>query len=447
MPSVSEIIEQAAQLHQAGRLQEAVLLYQEIVRANPGDWEVHYNLGNALRQLGRIGEGMQAYIMAIRHRPDLADAHKDLGVSLAELGRWKDALLPLLHAVVLSPGITGAYNGLGICLKELGRTDEAIFCFGRAMLCFPGQPDAQFARGECLLREGDWLSGWQGYRHRFGVRALNISPRRYSQPMWRGEEGQGRTILLWAEQGFGDAIQFCRFAPALVQQGWQVVIEVPDELKRLVATLPGVTVTGFNDVPPPFDMQFPLIDLPGAFGVTPDTVPSAPYLTANDLAGSWRGRLDKLQGAKIGIVWRGKTSHPRERWRGMSAELFSRFTAIPGLSFVNLQRDSRPDELAKFGPNVLDASTGLTDFADTAAMVASLDLVISTDTAVCHLAGALGVPCWVLLDSAADWRWLTGRDDSPWYQSMRLFRQPQPGDWDSVAETVKQALIEASVPA
>ena len=444
MPPISKTIQQAAELHQAGRLQEAVDLYQEILRANPRDWEVQYNLGNALRLLGRFGEGMQAYIMAIRHRPDLAEAHNDLGIALAELGRWEDASEALRRAIILAPTMTGAYNALGVAFKEQGQAEQAIPYFDRALACHPRQPDAHFARGECLLQMGDWLSGWQDYRHRFGIRYLNFSPRRYPQPMWRGEPGQGRTILLWAEQGFGDTIQFCRFAPVLAQQGWRVVIQVPQELKRLMATLPDIVVTGYDDVPPPFDVQFPLLDLAGAFGVAPDNLSAAPYLSADALAGSWRNRLDSLPGAKIGIVWRGRTNNIRERWRGMSAELFSRFTATQGLSFVSLQRDSRPEELAKLGINVLDASPGLNDFADTAAMIGSLDLVVSTDTAVGHLAGSLGVPTWLLLDAGADWRWLSDRSDSPWYQSMRLFRQSQPGDWDSVAEEVKRSLAEAA---
>lgn len=445
MSPVIEKIKQAAQLHQAGRLQEAVDLYQEILRAEPRDWEVQYNMGNALRLLGKFGEAMQAYIMTARLRPDFANAHADLGVALAEIGRWPDAASALRRAVALQPDLTGAYNALGITHKEQGNPAEAILCFDRALACNPGQPDAHFARGECLLQTGDWLSGWKDYRHRFGIRYLNFNPRRYPQPMWRGEAGQGRTILLWAEQGFGDTIQFCRFAPVLAQHGWRVILEVPQELKRVAATLPGISlVSGYGEAPPSFDVQFPLIDLPGAFGVTPDNLSAEPYLRANDLAGSWRDRLNALPGAKIGIVWRGRTTNIRERWRGASAELFSRFTATPGLSFVSLQRDSRPDELARLGPRVLDASAGLNDFADTAAMIACLDLVITTDTAVCHLAGALGIPVWVLLDAGADWRWLQERGDSPWYGSMRLFRQTKAGDWAPVADAVQKALTEVA---
>src|SRR5579859_6268308 len=175
MPPVIEKIKQAAQLHQAGRLQEAVDLYQEILRAEPRDWEVQYNMGNALRMLGKFGEAMQAYILAIRHRPDFAQAHNDLGVALAEIGRWQDATAALRRAVVLLPELTGAYNALGIAHKEQGRAAEAIPCFDRALACHPGQPDAHFARGECSLQTGDWLSGWKDYRHRFGIRYLNFN--------------------------------------------------------------------------------------------------------------------------------------------------------------------------------------------------------------------------------------------------------------------------------
>ncbi len=443
MPPIQSVIEQAARLHNAGQLKEAVDLYQVVLRADPRNWQVHYNMGNALRGLGRLNECLTAYLATAKLRPDLVEAHNDLGVALAQTGRWREALGALRRALVLSPSLTGAHKAYGVALKEQGFAAEAIRCFDHALVCQPGQADALFARGESLLQIGDWKAGWRDYRHRFGVKYLNFRPRPYAQPMWNGEPGEGRTLLLWAEQGYGDTLQFCRFAPILARLGWRVVLEVPADLKRLVSTLPDITVVSMDETPPPFDRHFPLLDVAGALGVTPERVPSDPYLSpAPALANAWRDRLYGLTGPKVGIVWRGRTTNVRERWRGTSAELFSRFIRQKGLSFVSLQKDARPEELAELRTGVMNAGPDLTDFADTAALIANLDLVITTDTAVCHLAGSLGIPTWILLDAGADWRWMSGRSDSPWYASTRLFRQPKPGDWTAVVQEVKRALGE-----
>ena len=441
MPSNHSVVQQAAEAHEAGRLKDAVNLYHVALLTDPGDWRVHYNLATALRLQGDVDRALVSYANTLRYRPDLADAHNDRGVTLAGIGKIPESIASLRRAIVCSPSLTGAYNALGVVLKEQGRASEAVPAFSRALDCQPGQPDALFARGESLLQIGDWEPGWKGYQYRFAIKYLNFKQRRYPQPLWRGEAGQGRVMLLWSEQGFGDAIQFCRFAPALVLQGWHVVLEVPRELKRLLAPMPGVSVIATGETPPLFDAHFPLLDLPGVLGVTPDKLTGEAYLAADSGTIEFcRQRLAGLPGKKVGIVWRGRDTNVRERLRGTSAAFFSKFLDVPGISVVSLQKDAKPEELDALGVNAIDGGPSLADFADTAALIATLDLVISTDTAVAHLAGAVGVPTWVLLDAGADWRWLEGRSDSPWYRSVRLFRQPKPGDWDSVAAEVKAAL-------
>lgn len=422
---------------------EAIDLYRSALKAQPDQWPVLFSLGAALRAQGKLVEALEHFLAGIKLKPDLANAHADIGVILAQIGRWPESSGALRRALVLSPDLTGAHNALGVVMKEQGGAREAIPCFSRALVCQPGQPDALFARGESLLQIGQWAEGWAGYRHRFAIPYLNFKPRRYPQPLWRGEPGQGRTLLLWSEQGYGDTIQFSRFAPFLARAGWNVVLEVPPPLKTLLSALPDVTVIANDEPAPPFDQHFPLLDLPGAFGVTQESLSAAAYLgPAPEATLAWSRRLEGLSGRKVGIVWRGRTDNVRERWRGTSAEFFSKFVGKNGLSIVSLQKDARPEELAALGVPVLNAAPDLADFADTAACIANLDLVITTDTAVCHLAGALGVPTWILLDAGADWRWLGGRRDSPWYGSVRLFRQTGPGEWDGVAEQVGRVLNE-----
>jgi hypothetical protein len=268
--------------------------------------------------------------------------------------------------------------------------------------------------------------------------------RPYQQPIWSDGSAPDGPILLWPEQGLGDSIQFVRYAPLVAQMGAQVILEAPKPLKRLFETIPGVTVISEDDPSPDFAVHCPFLSLPRALNTTLDTIPNqGPYLQATSEAiDYWRNLLADRPGMKIGVSWRGNPDHKRDRMRSMNPAWFSRFLDVPGLTVVSLEKDGRDDECQELGRHlsVLNAGPLLGDMADTAGLIANLDLVISVDTSVCHLAGALGAPVWTLVDHGSDWRWLTAREDSPWYSTMRLFRQPSAGDWDSVVERVRTEL-------
>jgi tetratricopeptide (TPR) repeat protein len=461
-----------------GKNEEALQAYAKTVLHRPDHAQAHNNLGLAARALGRLDEAEAAFIAALGHQPTFAEAHCNLGMMFYERGRVAEALACFRHAVALQPTLAEAHNGLGCALerrgeleaaeasflhaithrpdyaeahhnlgaalKELVRFDEAVASFDRALAFKPLLAEARYARGTTLLQTGDWRAGWRDYESRW---ALTNEPalmmRSFRQPLWSGEAGQGRTILLWAEQAFGDTIQFSRFTLELVRMGWRVVLEIHPELARLFSSLSGVTVVPRGESLPPFDCHFPLLSVPGMLGIVPESLPPPAPLTASQEATQrWRARLARGTGFRVGVNWRGRETQKRESRRAIRPEQFALCLGLPGLEVVSLQKDARQEEMTVLAPRgiLCDAGPLLTDFAETAALMSNLDLVISSDTAVLHLAGALGVPAWGLLDHASDWHWLTGRNDSPWYPSVRLFRQPRRGDWAAVMDEVEQAL-------
>lgn len=500
-------------LLERGRAEEAAESFRHALRLQPGLAIAHYNLGNAFRILGKFDKAMAAYAEAASLRPDYAEAHNNHGMAAQALGRLEAAetafALALVtrpayaeahanlgvvqldrgrlaeaggcfrRAIALNPALPEAHNGLGDVLKRRGRLEEAEAVFGRALTARPfyaeahhnlglnrqeqGRPrdavaafaqaiqyepalaEAHFAQSLSLLKLGAWPEGWRKYDHRWAQKSEPmVRLRTYPQPLWTGDAPQGRTILLWPEQGFGDTIQFARFAGEMARLGWKVVLEVPRELSRLLAALPDVAVVPEGGGLPPFDVHFPLMSVPARLGVTPDRLPHGLDLRADaEATRLWRSRLPG-GGLKVGVAWRGNPGHRRDRCRSMSPVAFADFLDQPGIVAVSLQKDGRAEELEALpaGRPLYDAGPDLGDFADTAALVAALDLVISVDTSVLHLAAALGVPCWGLIDHAGDWRWLTGRRDSPWYPSLRLFRQPARGDWASVTAAVRAELSD-----
>lgn len=465
-------------LRAEGRLDQALAAYAEAAAHQPDFAEAHNNQGLAAQALGRLETAETAFAMALVNRPTYAEAHGNLGLVQLDRGRVPQAAGCFRRALALQPGLAEAHNGLGNALKRRDRLEEAEAAFGRALAARPsyadahhnlgltlkeqGRPreavaaydraiqhapdlaEARFAQSLALLQLGAWPDGWRRYESRWGQKSEPaVRLRRYPQPLWQGEPAAGRTILLWVEQGFGDTIQFARFARELSRRGWKVVLEVQRELARLMATMPDVTVVTQGISLPPFDVHCPLMGLPGRLGITLDTLPAGGCLQHDaEAAQRWRMRFSSASGLKVGIVWRGSPGHQRDRCRSMTPAAFAGFLDQPGLEVVSLQKDGRPEELAALPADRLlyDAGPELGDFADTAALVAALDLVISVDTSVLHLAAALGASCWGLIDFAPDWRWLMARGDSPWYPSLRLFRQPRRGDWRSVALAVRAEL-------
>jgi Flp pilus assembly protein TadD len=444
-PSIIELFQRALVDHQAGRLLQAEAAYRQILAIDPAHAEAHSNLGNALYALGRQAEAEASYREALRLRPDFPEAHFNLGVALNALGRPAEAEVSYREALRLRPNLPEAQNGRGIALDALGRRAEAEASYREALRLRPDFPEAHNNLGVALLLTGRFEEGWREYEWRWKTKPFSSSARYFLAPLWRGEAIGDRTILLHAEQGLGDTLQFCRYVPLMVC-GAGITLEVQPPLVRLLSRLPGVRrVIARGDRLPPFDLHCPLMSLPLAFGTTLDTIPAAtPYLSADPaLAANWKERLVGLDGLRIGLVWAGGQRFTYDdRRRSIALKALAALGQVSGVSFVSLQKDEAAAEAAEppHGLMLHDFTSELHDFEDTAALIVNLDLVISVDTSVAHLAGALGKPVWLLKRFDTDWRWLLNRNDSPWYPTLRQFRQPRPGDWNSAICAVRDAL-------
>jgi tetratricopeptide (TPR) repeat protein len=335
-------------------------------------------------------------------------------------------------------------SNLGVALGQLGRLDEELDCYERALALSPS-PLARFNHAISRLRMGDFAGGWPEYESRWGRGAPQGGSRRaFAEPAWDGSPLDGRRILLYAEQGLGDTLQFVRYAPLVAAAGGRVILEVPASLERLLVSVEGIEAVVQPDGPrPEFDLQCPLLSLPGIFGTTVETIPDrVPYLAPSEEARrAWERRLASVAGLRVGLVWAGSQHHGKDRTRSMPlGTLLGFLPAGQELSLHAFQVGPRRADLAGAPLPVLDLAPELTDFNETAAALLQMDLLLTIDTSVAHLGGALGVETWLCLPSVADWRWLSGRADSPWYPGMRLFRQPAPGDWASVVERVRREL-------
>lgn len=433
-------------LRNRGQLEEAVTAYRQAITLHPGDAEAHNNLGNVLKDQGQFNQAIAAYEQAISLQPHYAEAHSNLGVVLSEVGRLEEAIVSYGQAIALKPEYPGAHNNLANALNHIGRLDEAIAAYRQAIALQPTFSEAHFNLALLLLLQGDYREGWMEHEWRWQCKEFTSPRRNFSQPQWDGSDLTNRTILLHAEQGFGDALHFIRYIPLVAARGGKVIIECRPELIGLLRRTPGLgecLVVG--EVPPAFDVHCPFLSLPLAFGTTLANIPATvPYVHADPASVEhWRKKLaGDLKRLKVGVVWAGNRTHLNDRNRSISLATLAPLAQGQGdISFYSLQKGDGAGEAKDFrGLKLIDHTDDLHDFADTAALIANLDLVISVDTAVVHLAGAMGKPVWTLLPFAPDWRWLLGRSDSPWYPSMRLFRQSRRGDWDSVVRQVVEAL-------
>ena len=375
------------------------------------------NRGNALQAMGRNDEAIASFERALALKPDLTAAHNNRGNALLNLNRPEEALADYESAIAHKPFAFALVNR-GSALHYLGRIEEALDSFNRAIALQPDLPEAHWNKALLCLAVGDFEQGWPAYEWRWRG-ATELTPRGFSQPQWRGEDLNGKTILLHAEQGFGDSIQFVRYLPIVARKGCKVVLELPDSLMPLIPDTDGlVSMHRRGDALPAFDVHCPLMSLPLAFGTTVTTIPaSTPYLRAPaERIDAWRARLAHLGKPRIGLVWSGKPSHKNDHNRSIALSRLEPLLAVPDVTFVSLQREYREAEqpaLARLP--ILRLDEAITDFADTAAAIAELDLVIAVDTAVAHLVGALGRPLWLLLSHIQDWRWMHDRVDSPWY--------------------------------
>ena len=432
-----------ATLLELGRLDDALAAAEQARALKPDNPTTRYLLGNIFRQRKQPALAIENYRRALAARPDYAEAHNNLGVALKEQGLLDEAAAECERALALRPNYANAHYNLGLVLEEQGQLDRALAQYQRAQALQPSDPDAFWNESLLRLLRGDFATAWPNYERRLQLKSFKA--RRFAEPLWDGGYLTGRTILIHAEQGYGDTIQFIRYARIVKERGAaRVIVDCPASLLRLVATAEGIDELVATGSPlPPFDCQAPLLSVPGLVGTEMDTIPAkVPYLHPNpELAESWRGRLAGKSGLSIGLVWRGNPENTINHRKSVPPELIRQLTAIPGINWISLQADATPEESAAIGGDaVLNWGPTLTDWADTAALVSVLDLVIAVDTAVAHLTGALGKPGWVMLSAIPDWRWLLDRPDSPWYPTLRLFRQPSPGRWDSVLSRVAEAL-------
>lgn len=456
------------------RLEDATDHYRTALAKAPDNPAARVNLGTALQRLGRHAEAIAAYERVLENSPDDLLALTNLGLALQEAGRLDDSLAPLERAIEIDPADTVARSGLGVTLHKLGRPDEAEAAFSTALDHDPAyalawsnlgnllqdrlmlaearmahecalaldraDAELQWNYAMALLLDGDLVRGFTAYEWR--RKRASFDRPALAGPDWDGADPAGRTILLYTEQGLGDAIQFSRYASLLAQSGAAVILACPAATAPLFATLDGeIEIVSNWDAAPPYDCHAPLMSLPYLMNTTRDDIPSeVPYLSVPP------GRptpLDRGDGRmRVGLVWAGNPGHPNDKNRSIDLKRLRPLFEIEGIEWIALQLGDPAQDIAASGLPLLDLSPRLNDFADTAAAMADLDLVICVDTAPAHLAGALGRPVWTLLPFAPDWRWLTGQSSSPWYPTMRLFRQPAPGDWGSVVRAVAEALSE-----
>jgi tetratricopeptide (TPR) repeat protein len=443
----------ARALRDAGRVDEAVDVFRHAIATQPDALRLCFQLANLLVATGRPALAIAEYQACIALKPDFADAMNNLGLALRELNRPAEEEAAYRQAIAIRPACFGAINNLGSALLQKNELDDAISMFRQAVVLKPEMAQAHYNLATALLSRGDFDEGWHEYEWRIQTHPMSRY-RQFRQPRWTGQPLYGKTILLHAEQGFGDTLQFCRYAPLVAQAGGQVVLACQKELCQLMTSLNGVAQIVPNDAPtlPDFDFHCPLPSLPLVFKTTLQSIPSAiPYIHADpELSRRYRQRLSAASAKlKIGIAWAGSPTHGNDRHRSMPLAEFALLGSVQSEAwFCGLQKGRAVEQLCfkEHQIEIEDFSAGLGDFAETAALVANVDLVISVDTSLIHLAGALGKPVWVLLAFAPDFRWMLRRDDSPWYPSARLFRQAKPGDWDSVMKQVADMLKKMATP-
>ena len=428
-----------------GRMEDAAASFQRAAEANPAFANAHLALGLALQDQDRLDEAAACYRRAIEIDAGDVEALTNLGNVLRAEGRLDEAVAAYERALAGAPERAEIHSNLGVALQERGELEAALASYDRALVLDPDDAEAHRNRAQALLLAGRFAEGWEEYEWRWKTRHFAAQMRDFTEPRWDGSDLGGRTILIHAEQGYGDTIQFVRYAALVAATGGRVVLECPAPLAELVASAPGVeAVVAGGAALPPFDVQAPLLGLPRLFGTTQATIPGdVPYLAPDAAAEKrWRATMGPSGRFRVGIVWQGNPGHRGDRLRSPGLESLRPLFDIPGVEFYALQKDDGARQLAEEGlaDAVRDLGGDFADFTDTAAAVVNLDLVIACDTAAAHLAGALARPTWVLLPLAAEWRWLTGRDDSPWYPTMRLFRQRQLGDCDEVVARVAKAL-------
>ena len=447
--SADALNDRSITLRELKRPADALASCEAALAIHPRHFEALSNRGLALLALWRPQEALESFAAALALRPDHPGALNNRANVLQQLNRFDEALQSYNAALSIRPAYVEALTNRGNALQHLRRLDEALANYAAALSLRSDYAEAHFAQSLCRLRMGDFERGWQGYEWRWETALQRGSKRDFSQPMWDAQHDiADRTILIHAEQGHGDTIQFCRYVPVVADRGAKVVLEVQSALKRMLQGLPGVqSIAARGDPLPHFDCHCPLLSLPRVFATTLATIPSPPQLRLPEqLVQTWRTRLPLRQGMRIGIVWAGAAGFSDDRNRSVGLKPMLTLKSLP-IELVALQKElSDEDAAALAADDIMHFGRELTDFLETASLAVLMDVVISVDTSVAHLAATLGIETWLLLPFAADWRWLLDRDDSPWYASVRIFRQPTAGDWPSVMAAVRAELKARVAP-
>ncbi|MGY4502360.1 Flp pilus assembly protein TadD [Bradyrhizobium sp. GM24.11] len=456
-----EAAKQGQALFNLGRYAEALDYFNAFARLNPNVAPLYQTRGLCLQRLGRFEEAQADFERSIALNPTEAETHKNLGTLHARFGRMEQAFASFDRALALRPNFTAALNEKARALWSLQLLDEAFAALHQSQALDPGNADTIWNLALLQMLTGDFERGLPGREARWKASSLGLADRGFTQPLWlRDQPLEGKSILLHADEALGDFIQFARYVPLVAALGAQVILEVKPAVQRLLAAMPGVAHCIDRSSTPSlaFDLHCPLGSLPLAFGTRLDTIPFAQgFLPAPPAARvtAWQDRLeDRLEDRlgprtrlRVGLVWSGDPGHNNDHNRSIALRALAPLLDCD-VQFVSLQKGIRDQDRAflREREDILDLTEQLTDFSETAALISCLDLVISVDTSVVHLAGGLGAPVWTMLPFNPDWRWLLNRDDSPWYQSMKLFRQPKRGDWASVVDNVRgelEALVSA----
>lgn len=438
-------------LKQLGQTERAIAAYRRSIELKPGLAQAHYNLAMILHEQGLHDEALAASERAIAIRSDYAKAHSQRGNSLLALGRLDEALAAYDRALALDPAFAVGWSNRGVALQAMNRLREALASYDRAQALDPAYAENRWNRAVCLLLAGDFIQGWPEYEWRWRHPGLRLYGGKHpmSEPrLTAGADLRGKTVLLYAEQGLGDTLQFCRYAALVAQRGARVWLQVQHALQPLLQGLEGVERVFSNlEALPAFDLQCPLLSLPAVFGTTLDRVPaSLPYIRPSpQKLQAWRQRLGTPRRRRIGLVWSGSPKHRGDRSRSISLADLLPLLGVDA-DFFSLQKELRPEDAQtlRATPALGHYGDQLLDFSDTAALCELMDGVVSVDTSVAHLAGAMDKPLSLLLPFAPDWRWMLERPDTPWYPRARLYRQPVSGDWASVIARVGTDLARAT---
>jgi tetratricopeptide (TPR) repeat protein/ADP-heptose:LPS heptosyltransferase len=476
--NIEKAIKSAFEYHKSGKLEEAENLCRKILRRQPKNFDIlnlfgviHYqkqeydsainylekaisinqsnaqvqhNLGLALFNKSQIDEAIPCFKRAVQLDPLFSDAWLNLGNAFFHKGSFDEAIEYYHKALQSNPNHAEASSNLATCLIEKGQYRQSIDYFKKAILSNPNYARAHFNLSCVLLLLGDFHNGWKEYFWRWGLEEFSIPD--FKQPLWDGSEFSGKTLFIHTEQGFGDMIQIVRYIPLVASRGGKIIIQCQKALLQLVKNVAGVEqVIGEDEPLPDFDLHFPLLCLPMIFNANLENIPAeVPYIRADALlVKHWKEKMQAdTSSVKVGLIWQGNPVHKRDCGRSIAFEKFTSLQRIGNVSFYSLQKGPGSEHAKNplSGMKLIDFMDEVHDFSDTAALIDNLDLVISVDTSVAHLAGAMGKPVWTLIQSAPDWRWMLDREDSPWYPTMRLFRQPQAGDWDSVIMMVEREL-------